>query len=81
MIIVKGHPNLVNMHSYKKIVETIAVLVFNIFASTHLVASYVAIKIYLFLTYLQVGLIGPTKSSPHFINGSFGRLVTSFRRL
>jgi len=38
MIIVKGHPNLINMHSYKKIVMTVAVLVFNAFASTHLVA-------------------------------------------
>jgi hypothetical protein len=78
MIIVKGHPNLVNMHSYRNFVEIITILVLNIFASTHLVASYVAIKIYLFLVYLQAGSIGPTKSSPHFINGSFGRLVISF---
>jgi hypothetical protein len=41
----------------------------------------VATKIYLFLIYIHVGLIGPTKSSPHFINGSYGRLVTSFARL
>jgi hypothetical protein len=81
MIIIKGHPNLVNMHSYKKFVETITTLVLNIFASTHLVASYVAIRIYLFLVYLQAGSIGPIMSSPHFINGSFGRFVTSFRRL
>jgi hypothetical protein len=32
-----------------------------------------AIKIYLFPVYLLGGLISPTKSSPHFINGSFGR--------
>ncbi len=36
--IVKGHPNLVNMHSYKKIVVTTAILIFNDLASIHLVA-------------------------------------------
>jgi hypothetical protein len=38
MTIVKGHPNLVNMHSYKKKFVTIAVLAFNALTSTHLVA-------------------------------------------
>jgi hypothetical protein len=33
---------------------------------------------YLFSTYLHVGLIGPTKSSPHFISGYFGRFMTNF---
>jgi hypothetical protein len=37
MIIVKGHPNFVNMHSYKKFVVTTTILVFNGLASTHLV--------------------------------------------
>jgi hypothetical protein len=36
--------------------------------------------IYLFLVYLHASLIGPTKSNPHFINGSFGKLVTIFAR-
>jgi hypothetical protein len=40
-----------------------------------------AIRIYLFPIYLLVSLIGPTKSSPHFINGYFGKLVTNFVRL
>jgi hypothetical protein len=40
-----------------------------------------AIIIYCFPIYLLTTLIGPTKSSPHFINGSSGRLVTSFARL
>jgi hypothetical protein len=34
---VKGHPNLVNMHSYKKIVVIVAILVLKALASTHLV--------------------------------------------
>jgi hypothetical protein len=38
MIIVKGYPNLVNMHSYKKIVMAVIILVLNVLASTHLVA-------------------------------------------
>ncbi len=31
------NPNLVNMHSYKKFVVTVVVLVFNVLASTHLI--------------------------------------------
>jgi hypothetical protein len=33
---------------------------------------------YFFKIYLHVGLISPTKSSPHFINGYFGRFMTNF---
>jgi hypothetical protein len=40
-----------------------------------------ATQIYLFLVYLLINLISPTKSSPHFINGFFGRHVISFTRL
>jgi len=58
MTTVKGHPNMVNMHSYKKFVITIVVLVFNALASTHLVTKYVAIKIYLFFVYFPIVLIG-----------------------
>ncbi len=29
----------------------------------------------------KVASHGPTKSSPHFINGSFGRLLTNFDQL
>jgi hypothetical protein len=38
VIIIKGHPNLINMHSYKKFVVTIVILALNAIASTHLVA-------------------------------------------
>jgi hypothetical protein len=58
MTIVKRH-NMVNMHSYKKFVITIVVLVFNVLASTHLITKYVAIRIYLFFVYFPIGLIGP----------------------
>jgi hypothetical protein len=37
MTIVKGHPNLINMHSYKKTFVVVVVLVFNALVSTHLV--------------------------------------------
>jgi len=36
MTIVKGHANLVNMHSYINFVMTIVVLVFYVLVSTHL---------------------------------------------
>ncbi len=36
--VVKGHPNLVNMHSYKFFIVTTTILVLNVFASTNLVA-------------------------------------------
>jgi hypothetical protein len=38
MTIVKGHPNLVNMHSYINFVVITIVLILNALASTHLVA-------------------------------------------
>ncbi len=38
MPIVKGHPNLVNMHSYINFATITIILVFNALASTHLVA-------------------------------------------
>jgi hypothetical protein len=38
MTIVKGHPNLVNMHSYKKNVVYVIVSVLNALVFTHLVA-------------------------------------------
>ncbi len=36
--IVKGHPNLVNMHSYRNFAIIVIILVLNAFVSTHLVA-------------------------------------------
>ncbi len=44
---------MVNMHSYKNFAMTIAILVFNAFVSTHLVAQSMAIIIYLFPVYLH----------------------------
>ncbi len=81
MIIVKGHLNLVNMHSYINFVMTSVILVFNVLTSTHLVTYFIATRIYLFLVYLLTSLIGPTKSNPHFTNGSSRKLVTRFVKL
>jgi hypothetical protein len=39
-----------------------------------------AIRIYLLHVNCLVGLIGPTKSIPHFINGLFGKIVTSLAK-
>jgi len=39
-----------------------------------------ATNMYLFLVYL-VNLIGPTKSKPHSMNGSFGRVITCLAKL
>jgi len=78
---VKGHPNLVSMHSYRNFVVIVVALIFNVLTSTYLVAWFVATRIYLFLIYLLAGLIVYTNSSPHFINRSSRRLVTNFARL
>ncbi len=59
---------------YKNLAMTTIVLVMNAFISTHLVAYFVATRMYLF----PIGLIGPIKSRPHFIKGSYGSVVTSF---
>jgi len=39
-----------------------------------------AITMYLIFVNLHVGLIGPTKSSPHFINGYFNKVVISLAK-
>jgi hypothetical protein len=74
---VKRHPNMVRIYTYKNLVMTTIVLVMNAFISTHLVAYSVATKMYLF----HVGLIGPIKFRPHFIKGSYGSVITSLARL
>jgi hypothetical protein len=48
------------------------------FTFTHLVALFVATRMYMFHVNLHASLIGPTKSKPHFIKGSFGSDVTSW---
>jgi hypothetical protein len=35
------------------------------------------VKLYLLLIYHPMGLMGPTKSNPHFVNGSNGNVVTN----
>jgi len=80
MAIISGHPNLINLHSYKKFVVTITLFVHNALVSIHFFAWFVATNMYLFPIYLLVGIIGPTKSNPHFINGSFGRVVTNLAK-
>jgi hypothetical protein len=30
--------------------------------------------------YILIGLIGPTKYKPHFMNGSFGRIIISLAK-
>jgi len=39
------------------------------------------IKMYLIFVNLHAGLIGPKKSSPHFINGYYSKIVTSLAKL
>jgi hypothetical protein len=51
------------------------------FTFTHLVAQSMATIIYLLLVNRPIGLIGPTKSKAHFINGSFGKTMTNLTRL
>jgi hypothetical protein len=53
-------------------------LVFNAFASTHLVAWSVATKMYLLSCQRFMGLIRPMKSKPHFMNGSTRSMVINF---
>jgi hypothetical protein len=38
-------------------------------------------NMYLFSVYFLPNLIGPTKSKPHFMNGYFGRIITSLAKL
>ncbi len=40
-----------------------------------------AIRMYLLFMNRSASLIGSTKSSPHFINGSFCKIVTSLSKL
>jgi len=56
-------------------------LVLSALASTHLVAQFVATKMYLLSVNHPASLIGPTKSNPHFKNGSFGKVVTNLAKL
>ncbi len=60
---------------------TTTMLVMNALASTHLVAWFVVTRMYLLLVNHPTCLIGPTKFSPHFINGSFGKIVISLAKL
>jgi len=53
-------------------------LVFNAFASTHLVAWLITIKMYLLSCERLMGLIKPMKSKPHFMNGLVGSMVINF---
>jgi hypothetical protein len=64
MTIVKGHPNLVNMHSYNYFAMNVVILILNVIASTHLVAWFVATRIYLFLVYILASLISPQIQIP-----------------
>jgi hypothetical protein len=41
----------------------------------------VVTRMYLLLVNHPTCLIGPTKFSPHFINGSFGKIVISLAKL
>jgi hypothetical protein len=41
----------------------------------------VATRMYLFLIYLLMGLIGSTKSNPHFMKGFTGNEVINFAML
>lgn len=50
-------------------------------AFTHLVAQSMATRIYLLHVNRPIGLIGPTKSKAHFINGSFGKTMSNLTRL
>jgi hypothetical protein len=56
-------------------------LVLSALVSTHLVTYVVATIMYLLLVNHPIGLIGQTKSSPHFINGSYGKVVTNLTKL
>jgi hypothetical protein len=68
---------MVKIYAYKNLAMFTIVLVMNAFISTHLVAYFIATKMYLF----HVGLIGPIKSRPHFIKGSYGSVIISLARL
>jgi hypothetical protein len=54
------------------------VLLRNAFASTHLVAQSIVIRMYVFPTYLLIGLIGLTNSNPHFMKGSTNSKVITW---
>jgi hypothetical protein len=56
-------------------------LVLNALVSTHLVAYVVVTRMYLLLVNHLIGLIGQTKSSSHFINRSYGKVITSLAKL
>ena len=69
-----GHPNLVIIFSYINLATVFASSVLEAKASAHFVTYSVATKIYCFLPYRLGGLIGPTKSMPHFSNGIWAKI-------
>jgi hypothetical protein len=66
---VSEDPNLVRMNSWMNFVVTIVVIVQSALTSTHLVTWLVTTKMYLFLIYQPIGLMGPIKFNPHFMKG------------
>jgi len=71
---------MIKMHSYINFAIIVAMFILNALASTHLVAYFMATNLYLFHICLHASL-GPTKSRPHFMNGSFRKVVTSLAKL
>jgi hypothetical protein len=55
---------------------TTTIFVMSALASINLVTSFVTTKICVLFVNHLVGLVNPTKSSPHFITGSYGKVVT-----
>jgi len=60
---------------------TTTMLVLSALTSTHLVAWFVATKMYLLLVNHHAILISARKFNPHFINGSYGKFVFSLAKL
>jgi hypothetical protein len=72
-------PKLVKMHlCINLVVVVVTMLVLKAMAPTRLVTKLVVTNIYLMFAYHPMGLMGPTKSNPHFVNGFDGNVVTNF---
>ncbi len=67
MIIVKGHPNLINTHSYKKIVIIVAIWFSMLLlppTSNSIIYGYKNVFISYIYIYIPIGLIGPQNQVP-----------------
>lgn len=64
-----GHPSLIIMALFMNMATIATLLVQRTLASTHLLPKYVRMSMYQFCAYLVVGLMGPTKFTPHCKEG------------